>query len=332
MFGIYFLIKCIYEKRFLKWIFLALILGLSISMLWWVPNAKDFFGVAEEGAESKGKSVFGPNTGTATRVYTFNDFFIATKQNMINNPLGVGVVLSLLVIITVFYLIINYKKLKEKNNAWVTITLIWLVFTFLGINSMTFKLPVGLYAFRFWMLFAIPVAILSAEGAWFLSNVIKKIGIGKIITILIIVIGILFTSAYQKYTVNTAIWPPGGLWSSMDELQGYLYLNNLPINEKVFPVCSMGVRKVLGFDKLVYFWLGEGADRKQYDERIELNASDLNNWLKLKGYKYLIIDGNCAKEKSLGINKTNEKINELGNSGLFAIQHQTNGMILFKVS
>ncbi len=330
MFGIYFLIKCFYEKKFLKWIFLALLLGLIISMIWWIPNAKDFFGVAETGAASKGKSVFGPNTGTATRPYNFNDFFIAKKQNMINNPLGVGVILSILLIITLIYLIFNYKNLKDKNNAWITITLIWLIFTFLGINSMTFKLPVGLYAFRFWMLFAIPVSILSSEGTWFLMDKLKKIGIGKIITILIIIIGILFTSAYQKYTVNTAQWPPGTLWSSIDELQGYLYLNSLPINEKVFPVCSMGARKVLGFDKLVYFWKLEGAERKQYDERIELSVSDLNNWLKSHSYKYLIIDGNCIKEDSLGLNKTNEKINELGTSGLFAVEHQTKGMILFK--
>ncbi len=331
LFGIYFLIKSIYKKKIIKPILTALILGLLISMIWWAPNAKDFFGVAESGASGKGKTVFGPDSGTATRPYNFDDFFIARKINMINNPIGVGIIISLLILISIIYLIFNYKTLKEKSGSWIIITLIWLVFTFLGINSMTFNLPIGLYGFRFWMLFAIPVAIFSTIGAWFLADKIKKIGIPRIITILLIVLGIIFTSGIQKYTVNTAIWPPGGLWSSMDEFQGYLYLNNLAINEKVFPVCSLGARKVLGFDKLVYFWKGEGAEQKPYDERIELSADDLHSWLKSRGYKYMIIDGNCARENSMGINKTNDKINELGNSGLFAIEHQTNGMLLLKV-
>lgn len=323
--GIYFLIKCIKKKKILKHLLIALVLGALLSLLWWGPHLIGFFHHADKAASSKG--LFAPNSGTATRPYTFNDFFVAKKQNMINNPLGVGIVLSLLLIFTIFFLIINYKKLQ----TWEIITLFWLAFTFIGINSMTFNLPIGLYAFRFWMLFAIPVSLISAEGASILSNMLKKIGIGNIITIVVLIVGIIFTSGIQKYAVNTAIWPPGSLWSSMDELQGYLSLQNLPTDEKVFPVCKTGPRKSLGFDKLVYFWRGEGAEKKPYDERIDLEMDELSSWLKSHGYKYLIMDGTCAKEKYMGINKTNEKINELISSPLFQPVHQTNGFILFQV-
>ena len=42
---------------------------------------------------------FNPEGGTATRAYSFSDFFIAQKTNMINSPIGIGIIISLITIV-----------------------------------------------------------------------------------------------------------------------------------------------------------------------------------------------------------------------------------------
>ena len=75
---------------------------------------------------------FSPTSGTATRAYSFNDFFIAKSQNMINNPTGIGVFICVLVFIALIFVLIKYKNILKKENTWILITLAWLLFTFLG--------------------------------------------------------------------------------------------------------------------------------------------------------------------------------------------------------
>src|SRR3989338_4100315 len=43
--------------------------------------------------------------GSASRAYSFQDFFIARGENLINSPIGIGSVISILVLISVFYVV-----------------------------------------------------------------------------------------------------------------------------------------------------------------------------------------------------------------------------------
>ena len=54
-------------------------------------------------------------------------------------------------------------------------------------------------------------------------NSIKIMYVYRII-ILIIIFGLLATAGYQKYSVNTAIWPPGVHWTSYEEVRGFNYI------------------------------------------------------------------------------------------------------------
>jgi len=206
------------------------------------------------------------------------------------------------------------------------ITLLWLGFTFLGIHGGT-RIPIALMSFRFWSVFAIPLSIISAEGLFFLMSISKKIRIDKIFILLIVIIGILATSSYQKYTVNTAMWPPGVLWSSMDELQGYIALKSLPYNTKIFPFCKEGDKKVVGFDKFYCLWCNDEIDFRK--TAFNKTAQQTSSFLKNRNYEYAVIDGKCAQE--FGVNETNAKLQELSLSGLFQPVQQTPGMILLKV-
>jgi len=344
--GFYFIIKSVLEKRFQKHVFFAGLGGLVLSFMWWYNNLyllrRGAIKAAATGEVFNGTGLFEkivwnlqknfPNySGSATRVYTFNDFFVAKSQNMINNPIGVGIIISLLLFIALVYVVIRYKSLIKKENHWVIITLAWLLFTFLGINSMTFNLPVGLFGFRFWMLFAIPVAILASEGLEFLIKIAKKIKISSSIVVIIIIIGILLTSGYQKYTVNTAIWPFQD-FTSMEEMQSYLWLKNLPIDIKVLPLCFNDF-SVIGLDKMSYAW--ETSVIKFKDESINKTPADINSFLKRWGYEYIIIDAHCIEK--FGQNETNAKLQEIATSPLYfqiaypSQETQPKGAFIFKV-
>ncbi len=343
--GLYFIIKSLLEKRFQKHVFFAGLGALLLSFMWWYNNLRLLGSgvskavvrgdvVAESGFFHKIiwiiQKTFKSSGGTATRAYSFNDFFVSKPQNMINNPVGVGVVLCLLLFIALIYVIIRYKSLIKKENHWIIITLAWLVFTFLGINSMTFNLPVGLFAFRFWMLFAIPVAILASLGLKSLIKISKKIKINSSIVVIIIIIGILMTSGYQRYKVNTAIWPFQD-FTSMDEMQSYLWLKNLPINTKVLPLCFRDF-SVIGLDKMSYRW--EPAIREFKDDSINKTPGQMHTFLKKWGYEYIVIDSHCIEK--FGQNETDNKLREIAASPYFQLAYPTTetqprGAFIFRV-
>ena len=105
-----------------------------------------------------------------------------------------------------------------------------------------------MFPFRFWLLFAIPFCIIISEGLFFLIN-LNKNPIYKYGLLIVLIVGIIFTSLVQKYSVNTAMWGPGGSWASQDEIVGYLQLLNLPKNSKVFSPSDDGKYFVIDGEK-----------------------------------------------------------------------------------
>jgi hypothetical protein len=401
-FALYLGAKLIMERKIPVYHALAGTLGLSASFaVWWLPAILKYGigGVLRKVGAGK-QSVFSV-AGTADRIYTFGDFAWAKTVNMINNPVGIGIVLFLLAVTALAYLGWKNKEMLKKN--WVSIgalflvansvilfalsstytkyvpkrnvkalapgsvgffeflsdqnflviglsvtlflailyfvksrdasfaeehigvTLLWLLFAFYAVNAGPFV--VKLSPFRAWMLLAVPVCILAAEGAFFLAGIARKAGIGTAITLFLLVCGILLTSAYQKYAVNTAQWGPGGFWTSAEEIKGYLWMKgNLPPNTKVFTFTSDGA--VIGMDKFTCQWCDEVREFKK--KGINASASETNAFLKRNSYKYLIIGGQFARK--YGVNETNEKLDELLSSGLFRIKHNVRSFILLEVA
>ncbi len=341
LFGFYFIIKCIGSKKLDLRLLGSLFGGYFLSMMWWATRWREIFfaGSVGESVSSAAvkvsalsrlfsalQKVFPPNSGSATRAYSFNEIFLAKHQNMINNPIGIGLFISLLIVLGTIFAIISYRKLLSEEGNYLSITLLWGVFTFLGFNTMTFHLPFGFYSFRFWMLFAIPASILAAEGLWFLYSLGKQYGIPKVIIVFIVIIGIIFTSASQKYSVNTAIWPPGLGWQSYEEVQSYSWLKeNLPINSKVFAFTDNFF--VIGFDMFSCEWCKGIKEFKEgaFNETPE----DLSKWLKNNKYEYVVIDGRTLRK--YGEEEVNHKLGLMLNSSLFRPVHSSNALILMEV-
>ncbi len=328
-FILYLLTKMALERRVLFYHALAGILGLVLSfLLWWLPMILKYGLVGTLrgiGLRSGGGESIISVTGTADRVYSISDFVWAKATNMINSPTGIGLVLSLLVVLSIIAIILNYKSLLKEENHWIVISLALFVFALYAVNAA--KMPVKLSPFRAWMLLAIPTAILASYGLWFLISLLKNLSIPKSLVVAVIVIGVIFTSAYQKYALNTAIWPPGGFWTSNDEIKGYIWLkDNLPRETKVFTFSNDGI--VIGMDKFICSWCDEIVQFKK--NGFNVTAEQTYSWLKSNGYGYILIDGQTAQR--FGSNATNSKLQQLLASGRFAPVHQTAGLVLLRTA
>ena len=429
----------------------AAVLGALLSLFWWgfkwrvfVSKSTAGFRGGQEAATSaiqKSPNIIAkffslitralnPDSGTATRVYTFKDLAFATGRNMINNPVGLGFVVFLLmlaglasavvsvakflpkpkisliaaaVIVVIFTIIISSRTLDFQNafyqhdghlrpQNWVnppsyggvfrislvlvsiaaafalsviallsrkpdepqrqrlvfiSILLGWLLFAFLGVNSKTFNLPIGLFAFRFWMVLAIPAAILASEGFFALLGAVsffrldsKSAATAKMVIIAIVVVGVLFTSAKAKYDVNTSCWPSGAFWSGslvrepssgcpvQSELLVYERLRDLPGNTKVFTLSQPD--QVIGFDKFSCGWCDAEAGIRKRMETGNVSAQEIHAAMKDNGYDYLIIGG--IEAKNYGFNQTVSLINSIAQSGLFTLVEQGEAAFIFRAA
>ncbi len=359
MIAIYLLVKSIAEKD-IKAYAAAGIGGIAASLSWWGATWKSFFkanivpstqSVGQPVAESAGllakilgniPKVFNKWSGTASRPYTFQDFFVASSNNMINNPVGFGIVASILALIGLASAVVRIAKLAKgskfvnRENAYLIITLLWFFLTFVIVNNLTFNLPLGFYAFRTWMILAVPVAIIAAEGLWGLFAALSALRLektaaafAKIALVAMILAGLWFTSAEQKYELNTRQWYySGAFWTSPDEMQAYIWMKTLPADTKVFSFLSDD--QVTGMDKLSCGWCKEVAEYRKTG--FNDTAKETAAWMKSNGYEYVVIGGREASETEFGAEKVNAKLNELGSSGIFEVAYKTNGAAVLRTA
>ncbi|MBI1968625.1 hypothetical protein HYS49_01830 [Candidatus Woesearchaeota archaeon] len=357
-------------KKIWKQGFLAVGGGMILSLLWWGVMIKkytlqgfvNYYGanVVSAAGEAAGSASSSPGWvgalvsgisiivsgiktltnpgGSASRAYTFSDFFFARGENMINNPIGVGIVVSLLVLIGVVYLFWKYKKqLVAEENAWRCVALFWLIFTFWGVNGLTFPLSVAKGAFRVWLLLAIPAALIATEGFYTLKNIFSSKAV-RVFMAIILVVGVLLTSTYQKYQVNTSIWPTSGSFSggSSEPFAYGEWFKTLPPNTNVFLYAPRD-KLAIGYGAFSCAWCQEVIDFRA--DPLSQNASGLHRFLRAQDYEYVVINARMDARffnSQYGENRTNELLprnyEEIINSGLFTPVYQVQNMfVVFKV-
>ena len=322
-FVLYFLAKMALERKFLLYPLLAGFSGVLLSFLvWWLPMILRYgvTGVLRGVGLASYGGVLNVG-GTSNRTYTLGDFIWTKTTNMINNPIGIGIVVSLLVLIGVIALLIRYKRLLQPEHHWLAISLIWFLMALYAVNAA--NMPIKLSPFRAWMILAIPVSLLAAEGGAFLAGFLGTKGALRAGLFLLLLAGVFFTSTYQKYTVNTAVWPPGAFWTSFDEVNGYVWMkDNLPPNTAVFTFVNNG--PVIGMDMYTCHWCD---DVRSFQEGgFNASADETYGWLKQRSYSYLTIDGQTAKK--FGAEAANTKVNELLSSNRFTVVHNNQGFLL----
>lgn len=259
-------------------------------------------------------------------VYGISDFIDAPFASKIDQPVGFGPAMALLLVIGVIAAI--YALRSQENRDTAAIMLLWLAYGLVGTEGNL--LPIKLVPHRFWVFLAIPVAILAGYGAVKVFEYVEKNRKGmELIAKALIVAALLFTSAYPKGVVETWQWPPGAKWVSEEQISGYTALKGLPANTPIFGFC-MGEQFADGMDKAGYAWIKEVRD---YKNRSITDSMDGNYaFLKKYGYQYAVIDQSCLK--AFTADQINAKLNGLGSDGrLTVVQQYTNqAFITLKVN
>ncbi len=309
--GIFFLVE-LYCKGKWKQVIGIGITMVVISMLWWGPMLFKHNGPKQLLIDMGMIGKITEQDGTATRAYDLSDFLLykegsLTKANQINNPVGIGIAPFVILVLGVLLLISQYKKFKEQ--PWKLLMVLFFIYTLSGVMSF----PIAFFSFRFWSLFAIATALI---GGYFLDAVYASIpqkAIGAIA--LLVVFGLCWkTAGALKLEVNTTQWYPGVLWNSdpsyygglqQNELAFYLNLDKtIPKHTKVFPLCYYGPRKLIALDYDFCAWCKDDVD--MFNKALNTTPQDLHTFLKQKGYKYAVIDSQCAEFST--VQEANQKI------------------------
>jgi len=277
--------------------------------------------------------------GTASRAYSLRDFVIAKNENLINSPIGIGLILSILVVVGLLYLLWHYRsRLVEPQNTALAVSLLWLVYTFWGVNGQTFPISIARGPFRMWLLLAVPVAFIAVEGASLLIQLLKRWKIPSVVVVALLVIGVTATSGYAKYQANTSIWPTSGAFADAAEPFEYAaWFKTLPLNTPVFTYAARD-KIVIGLGGESCLWCLEVMEFRK--DIIHKDAQQLYQFLKSQGYEYLIINPNMDRKmftSAFGQNETEkllpQRYDEIQKSGLFTpVHYSQNKYLMLKVN
>lgn len=353
---LYYITRVIFERKLLKQFFAIGILGLLLAVVFFWGQMVLKYGTGFEKIDRAGKRIQSGEFKIAfeERVMPFEEVILlqSFQDKQPDNcaalipgryciPLsgniaiqkGFGVVLFLLFIISLILLVVYFKREVQGNAYWVPVSLVWGIFTLIGLES--WMLPVSVDPPRFFMFMTLPMAILVPKGVLILTDLLKSY-VKPEHVMMVLFIAVLYTSAYPKYVVQTAIWPYGVMWNGPEQVQGYVALKSaLPPDAKVFPMC-MADNAVIGLDKLSYAWDGDVLD---YREKIlDRTPSEIYEFLKKKGYEYAILDVACivrCNKDGTEMNSCMEKINKMADdiskSGLYAQAWSNKAVIVYKI-
>ncbi len=216
-------------------------------------------------------------------------------------------------------------------------SLLWFIYALVGTEGNL--LPVKLVPHRFWVFLAIPVAILAGMGTvWVLEYFEKRSKANGAtaddktfvsIVAAVVLLGLIYTSAYPKMVVQTAMWPPGANFLNQEQVVGYVKMKDLPAGTLAFSLCSSDVF-MMGMDKPGLPWVKEVTDYKL--RSVNDTANGTYALLKKYNYTYMFMDVTCLK--SFKPNEAQSKLNQISTDRRFALVESlsNNGFIVFRVN
>ncbi|MBW2964724.1 hypothetical protein KY363_04655 [Candidatus Woesearchaeota archaeon] len=323
---------CVRERRFVWSVAVGLGSALVFALgIFWVPDMLvhgGLQGIVTSGSGEKLWSI-GLEDSSNKFVYTAADFLITKKYGGIDTQLGIGLFASILVLFGVLYLFYSLFASRHargrlvKEDAWVLVAFVLLVIAFLGIEGG--RLPVRLVPLRWWAFFSFPFALFAAYSISRLSGLGRSKPFRNIV-VLVLVVGIVWTSFFSRYAVQTSMC----VWTSMDELQGYLNLKDTSYNG-IMPMCSVD-GKLHFIGKRSYLVNGPESDRQYVEFRetaFNQTPADVASFLRSNRLGYVLFDVSCVKD--FGVNETNLMLEAYENSSYFQGVFSAPGVFLFGV-
>ena len=186
---------------------------------------------------------------------------------------------------------------------------------------------------RWWSFFAIFIALLATSSIFMLHSILKKTKMLFIGMMILLVIGLIYTSAIPRYKVQTMGWMPGGNWLNVEQLNSYVHLKDLGYDHKILPICGRP-EKINAFNQLTPTW--EYETMMYYQNLINIspltiNSTDfINNMVDVvyaDNYEYVLLEVECLTK--IGENATLAVSGYFDNNPNFSfMQDYSNGQFI----
>lgn len=355
---IFIVVVSITQKKLLWQEWVAVGGGVAFSFLWWgtmihkytlagflryytgdIQSASDIAvtgSLSEIGLLGKIGGIWGKATGaggSGSRAYLFRDFFHASGENAINNPVGLGPIITVLALLGLLYLLWKYKSsIVEEQNSYKAVIIFWLIYAFWAVNGKTFPVSIAKGPFRAWMLLAIAVALIAAEGLYGIKEKMNNKVLGSMM-VTIILLGVVVTSFVPKYQLNTSPWPTSGSFTNQQEPWEYAaWFKTIPYNTNIFLYAPRD-KLAIGYNAFSCIWCVDLIEFRK--DILHEDAVSLHAFLSRNGYEYLVLNPNMDAKYFRGQFGENEtalllpqRYEEIQNSGLFTPVYYKEGIFL----
>ena len=303
--------------------------GVVLSMLFWGAQLLKW-GLSGIAGLEGGELQTAAASGYTIQKYALADIFLpwwmpSSFSSRVDQAVGWGVAITVLLCLAIIMLLVTARKTLHPRRDWTGLhAALW----FLLMMYLVFAPSFGLRSFwtsRAWPLLAIPLAIIVTMGVFILINSFSSNRWMRLGILVVIAIAIGLTSIPQKVAVQTAQWPPGALWTAPEELSGYLQMQQLPKNTRVYPFCG-GDQRALGNDMMSDPWDPDViAMRKR---GMNVTPEEVIAFLEAKRYAFITIDATCVRDN--GENATVAFVNDLSGTGRFQQAIAAQGFLLIK--
>lgn len=315
MFFVIFALVDMYYKKSVTNSALAVVLGGILSAFHWVfmlivYGSERFFSTLIVSGSMFTSNALDTSGGA---IYTLKEFLFPPLSSKIDQAVGIGWAPLLLVAIVIVVAIINVSKLKSEKNFVFVFGILLFILTLIGTQGNA--LPIKLFPHRFWVLLAIAVALLVGEALKIGEKAHKDWRVGVGIVLLVVTITVI-TLLPARLAVQQAMWPPGVVWSSQEQLDGFAQLGGWEPS-RVYGLCGLQ-NQIIGFNHHAAPWTAEHAD---FVKTMPTTTENILAFLRSQGYDYVIVDSSCIRQ--YGANATIEMLQGLGQSGQVnpVIQH-----------
>ncbi|TAL56337.1 MAG: hypothetical protein EPN86_02685, partial [Nanoarchaeota archaeon] len=265
-------------------------------------------------------------------IYTVNSAGLPIRLS----PFRTWVLLAIPVAILAGY---AWSWLMDSKGNFFWIALVALAVIFIGYNQFAASINSSL---GFQSLPAIDallgiILIPLLFGFGYIGSIaIKSVGISvkriPVIIFLVLAVAILITSFLPKYSLNNALWSPGGSFIYGDqfnqlEFQGYMSLLQLPADSRVFSLTYRHAANIIGLDHFTCNYCQ--VDIEMREKTGNVSTSELHDWLKSNKYDYVILDADYGLK--YGAENAKNRATEMLNSGKFTVVKNNDNFVLFRV-
>jgi hypothetical protein len=291
-FILYMLAQAISSRRETVQLFTMGVMGLAISMLYWLPALAQI----ASGSQSVDLSAVRLGQNPQASRYdsaTLSMMAFPKMSGDIYMHEGYGVVFFGLVLVALAQIgSVAVRDAKSKRlQPWLLCALFWTLFSLAGL--MAARLPLSVWPGRFWGIVPFGASILAAHAASWASSRLAGRYIGRTSLLILIVASVFITSGLPKIQAQTMEWP-SDIGVLLDRnIQGYVNLIALPADTMVFSLC-MGDRYVIGMDKMARPW--DAKDIGFRNNLLDRKPEEMHSFLKAEGYGFMLFESYCIKK------------------------------------